>query len=139
MTSDRKKKTGVKKLSGTFLDKVRGSAVYRYRLKQDMIPEENAKNLKRKSVKAYLLLESLISIALLAFLVSFIVSSLVQVRQKDTEENQKIEALNVAQMAIESHLTELSINGSDIKIKENQNLLIISNHGKEIMRLELQS
>lgn len=58
-------------------------------------------NLKRKSVKAYLLLESLISIALLAFLVSFIVSSLVQVRQKDTEENQKIEALNVAQMAIE--------------------------------------
>ena len=50
VTSDRKKKTGVKKLSGTFLDKVRGSAVYRYRLKQDMIPEENAKNLKRKSV-----------------------------------------------------------------------------------------
>lgn len=96
-------------------------------------------NLKRKSVKAYLLLESLISMALLAFLVSFIVSSLVQVRQKDTEENQKIEALNVAQMAIESHLTELLINGSDIKIKESQNLLIISNHGKEIMRLELQS
>ena len=57
-------------------------------------------NLKRKSVKAYLLLESLISIALLAFLVSFILSSLVQVRQKDTEENQKIEALNVAQVAI---------------------------------------
>ena len=96
-------------------------------------------NLKRKSVKAYLLLESLISMALLAFLVSFIVSSLVQVRQKDTEENQKIEALNVAQMAIESHLTELLINGYDIKIKESQNLLIISNHGKEIMRLELQS
>ena len=42
-------------------------------------------------------------------------------------------------MAIESHLTELSINGSDIKIKENQNFLIISNHGKEIMQLELQS
>ena len=50
VTSDRKKKTGVKKLSGTFLEKVRGSAVYRYRLKQDMIPEENAKNLKGKSV-----------------------------------------------------------------------------------------
>ena len=50
VTSDRKKKTGVKKLSGTFLEKVRGSAVYRYRLKQDMIPEGNAKNLKRKSV-----------------------------------------------------------------------------------------
>lgn len=50
VTSDRKKKTGVKKLSGTFLEKVRGSAVYRYRLKQGMIPEGNAKNLKRKSV-----------------------------------------------------------------------------------------
>ncbi|MGF7407116.1 competence type IV pilus minor pilin ComGE [Lactococcus lactis] len=96
-------------------------------------------NLKRKSVKAYLLLESLISIALLAFLVSFIVSSLVQARQKNTDENQKIEALNVAQMVIESHLTELSINGSDIKINEKSNLLIISNHGKEILRLEPQS
>ena len=50
VTSDRKKKTGVKKLSGTFLEKVRGSAVYRYRLKQDMISVENVKNLKRKSV-----------------------------------------------------------------------------------------
>ena len=50
VTSDRKKKTGVKKLSGTFLEKVRDSAVYRYRLKQDMIPEKNAKNLKGKSV-----------------------------------------------------------------------------------------
>ena len=59
--------------------------------------------------------------------------------QKNTEENQKIEALNVAQIAIESHLTELSINGSDIKINENSNLLIISNHGKEILRLEPQS
>jgi type II secretory pathway pseudopilin PulG len=96
-------------------------------------------NLKRKSVKAYLLLESLISLALLAFLVNVIVASVAQSRQEEVVENKKIEALNVAQMAIESNITDLAMNGSIIKIKQSQNSIVISNHGKEILRLELQS
>ena len=52
VTSDRKKKTGVKKLSGSFLEKVKGSPVYRYRLKQEAISAENTgeKKAKHKSL-----------------------------------------------------------------------------------------
>ena len=96
-------------------------------------------NLKRKSVKAYLLLESLISLALLSFLVSFVVSSLVNSHEQELKENQQIEALNVAQMAVESQLTELSVNGADIKVNQKQNSIVITNQEKEILRLEIQN
>lgn len=94
---------------------------------------------KRKSIKGYILLESLISMALLSFLVTFLLSSLTNSRQQEAQENQQIESLNVAQMAIESQLTELSLNGSVIKIRQDSTATIISDHGKEILRLEAQN
>lgn len=48
VTSDRKKKSNVKKLSGSFLDKVKASPVYRYRLKREDIPHEAGNKTKRK-------------------------------------------------------------------------------------------
>lgn len=42
-------------------------------------------------------------------------------------------------MAIESQLTELSLNGSVIKIRQDSTATIISDHGKEILRLEAQN
>ncbi|MCT0446179.1 competence type IV pilus minor pilin ComGE [Lactococcus cremoris] len=96
-------------------------------------------NIKRKSIKGYILLESLISMALLSFLVTFLLSSLTNSRQQEAQENQQIESLNVDQMAIESQLTELSLNGSVIKIRQDSTATIISDHGKEILRLEAQN
>lgn len=53
-------------------------------------------NIKRESIKGYILLESLISMALLSFLVTFLLSSLTNSRQQEAQENQQIESLNVA-------------------------------------------
>lgn len=52
VTSDREKKSNIKKLSGSFLEKVKGSSVYRYRLKQEAVSAENTgeKKAKRKSL-----------------------------------------------------------------------------------------
>ena len=52
VTSDREKKSNIKKLSGSFLEKVKGSPVYRYRLKREDIPyeTENEKKTKRKLI-----------------------------------------------------------------------------------------
>lgn len=96
-------------------------------------------NIKRKSIKGYILLESLISMALLSFLVTFLLSALTNSRQQEVQENQQIESLNVAQMAIESQLMELSLNGSVIKIRQDSTATIISDHGKEILLLEAQN
>ncbi len=96
-------------------------------------------SLKRKSVRAYLLLESLITLALLGILTMIILAEVVHARQATMRENQQIEALNVAKMAIDSDLTELSANGAVIKIVENKKNLFITNHGEEILRLELEN
>ena len=49
VTSDREKKTDVKKLSGSFLDKIKGSQVYQYRLKHDEVPA--VKNVKEQHTR----------------------------------------------------------------------------------------
>ncbi|KEY61962.1 putative competence protein ComGE [Lactococcus cremoris subsp. cremoris GE214] len=114
--------------------------IYLMRRKQFYIKWRwGVENIKRKSIKGYILLESLISMALLSFLVTFLLSSLTNSRQQEAQENQQIESLNVAQMAIESQLTELSLNGSVIKIRQDSTATIISDHGKEILRLEAQN
>lgn len=77
--------------------------------------------------------------ALLSFLVTFLLSALTNSRQQEAYKNQQIESLNVAQMAIESQLTELSLNSSVIKIRQDSTAIIISDHGKEILRLEAQN
>ena len=49
VTSDREKKTDVKKLYGSFLDKIKGSQVYQYRLKHDEVPA--AENVKEQHTR----------------------------------------------------------------------------------------
>jgi type II secretory pathway pseudopilin PulG len=96
-------------------------------------------NLKRKSVKAYLLLESLITLVLLSILVGVVLSEVVQSRQQALNENRQISALNTAKMAVDSQLTELSVDENDIKIMRNENVTIITNHGEEVLKLEIKN
>jgi len=96
-------------------------------------------NLKKRSVKAYLLLESLITLALLSVLVSVVLTEVVNVRQQLTEINQQIEDLNVAKMATDSNLSKLSVNGAAIKITKDDKRTVVINHGKELLRLEIKN
>ena len=97
-------------------------------------------NLKRKSVRAYLLLESLISLGLLSALTGIILIEIVNSRQQIRQENQQIEAFNVAKMAVDSQLTELSVNGAAIKISTTTTrTLLLTDHGKELLQLEVQN
>ncbi|AYG01206.1 competence type IV pilus minor pilin ComGE [Lactococcus allomyrinae] len=96
-------------------------------------------NLRKRSVKAYLLLESLITLALLSVLVSVVLTEVVNVRQQLTEINQQIEGLNVAKMATDSSLSKLSVNGAVIKITKGDKRTVVTNHGKELLRLEIKN
>lgn len=93
-------------------------------------------NLKKKSVRAYLLLESLITLGLLGILVTSVLTEVVKSRQQLQEDNQQIEALNVAKMALNSRLTELSVNGALIKVEQTDDQISITNRGKELLELE---
>lgn len=93
-------------------------------------------NLKKKSVRAYLLLESLITLGLLGILVTSVLTEVVKSRQQLQEDNQQIEALNVAKMALNSRLTELSVNAASIKVEQTDDQISITNRGKELLELE---
>ncbi len=93
-------------------------------------------NLKKKSVRAYLLLESLITLGLLGILVTSVLTEVVKSRQQLQEDNQQIEALNVAKMALNSRLTELLVNGASIKVEQTDDQISITNRGKELLELE---
>lgn len=93
-------------------------------------------NIKKQSLKAYILLESLVSTALLIFLVSFVLSQVVEARRQTQAENREIEALNVAQMAIDIGEERLQINGVDVSIEETASQIIIKESGKVLITLE---
>lgn len=50
VTSDRKKKANIKKFTGGALDKVKGSPVYRYKLKKELKPDGNSAKAKAKTI-----------------------------------------------------------------------------------------
>ncbi|MGM9887301.1 MAG: competence type IV pilus minor pilin ComGE [Lactococcus sp.] len=93
-------------------------------------------NIRKQSVKAYLLLENLITMALLSILVTLVLSALTKSKQEDEAINRQIEAYNVAQMALQSNQNKLSLNGSEIEIVKNEHETIIKNNGEELLRFE---
>lgn len=93
-------------------------------------------NIRKRSIRAYLLMESLISISLLTILVTVVLSAVTKSHQENRELVQQIETYNVAQMAIQTGQQKLSINGVCIDTYYENNNILIKSAGKELMRFE---
>lgn len=95
-----------------------------------------AGNIRKKSLEAYLLLESLIAMSLLVFFVTVILEQVIQVKKQTEMENRDIEALNVAHMAIDTGKKYLKLNGVEISIEETTSQMTIRESGKVLIVLE---
>lgn len=95
-----------------------------------------AGNIRKKSLEAYLLLESLIAMSLLVFFVTVILEQVIQVKKQTEMENKDIEALNVAHMAIDTGKKHLKLNGVEISIEETTSKMTIRESGKVLIVLE---
>jgi len=93
-------------------------------------------NIKRKSIKAYILFESLLATALLALLITVVLSAFVDTQKKIARQNQEIEALNVSLMGLDTGQNHLILNGVDVEFHKESNKTSITNQGKEILVLE---
>ncbi|QPS70954.1 hypothetical protein I6G50_09595 [Lactococcus garvieae] len=91
---------------------------------------------RKKFLKSYILLESLIAMGLIIFLVTLVLNQVIQVRKQTQLENREIEALNVAQMAVDIGAERLKINGVDVFIEESSTRIIIKESGKVLVTLE---
>lgn len=95
-----------------------------------------AGNIRKKSLEAYLLLESLIAMSLLVFFVTVILEQVIQIKKQTEMENRDIEALNVAHMAIDTGKKYLKLNGVEISIEETTSQMTIRESGKVLIVLE---
>lgn len=94
-----------------------------------------AENIRKESLKAYLLLESLIAMSLLVF-VTVVLEQVIQVKKQTAMENREIEALNVAHMAVDTGKKYLKLNGVEISIEETSTQMTIRESGEVLIVLE---
>lgn len=93
-------------------------------------------NIRRESLEAYLLLESLVAMSLLVFFVMVILEQVIQVKKQTEMENREIEALNVAYMAINTGKKHLNLNGVQISIEETTSQMTVRESGEVLIVLE---
>lgn len=94
-------------------------------------------NIKKQQVRAYILLESIIAMALLAVLSSIVVTEVSVNRAQVARQNHVIEALNVGVMAFDSKQSTLYENGVSVTMIRTEKTVVLENSGQEVLRLEI--
>ena len=85
--------------------------------------------------KAYILLESLIALGLLATITLLLLGQISKGRQRVRQELEQQEVLNVATMAIQTGREDLQLNGQQVQLVQSGNLLRIKHDGEIVFEL----
>lgn len=94
-------------------------------------------NIKKQQVRGYILLESLLTMALLAIISTVVLVEVSRARGELARQNEKIAVLNVALMAFDSAQTDLNQNGVAIKLEKTDKKLVVTYKAQEVVNLEL--
>lgn len=91
--------------------------------------------IKKRKIKAYILLESLIALAVLVTIVSLILGETNRNRQELAVSLHRQEALNVAQMAVQTKQDQLSLNGVTVQVQRTSTSITVYEDGKEVLHV----
>ncbi|GFH42458.1 hypothetical protein Hs30E_10090 [Lactococcus hodotermopsidis] len=94
-------------------------------------------NIGKRQIKAYILLESLIAMALLSVLATVVVTEISQSRAQIIEQNRQIEVLNVGLMAFDSNQSTLTENDVTVNLTKTDKKVTLTNKGQEVITIEL--
>ena len=89
----------------------------------------------KKSVKAYILLESLLSLGILALIVSLVLGEVDKNRQRVAESLHQQEVLNVAAMAVQTDQEDLILNGVNVHVERNKEGISINENGRSVLQV----
>lgn len=92
-------------------------------------------SIKRQEIKAYVLLESLITTGLLALLVSLVLGGISTSRRYYQEALEREEVHQLAKMALQTGQSSLNRNGQNIQIIETETGLQVYAKGEEILAI----
>lgn len=94
--------------------------------------------LRKKKLQGYILLESLIGLAVLTVIVTLILGELGRDNQRLKINYHQEEVLNLAQMGLQTYQNRLSDNGVTMEIEESENGVRIYDDGKEVLYVQVQ-
>ncbi|WP_423216290.1 competence type IV pilus minor pilin ComGE [Streptococcus equinus] len=92
--------------------------------------------IKRQKLKAYILLESLAALALLATITILVLGEMDKSRQQMLDSLHQQEVLNVATMAVQTGQDDLVMNGVEVHITRRDGELYVYDGQKEVMHVK---
>lgn len=92
--------------------------------------------IKRQKLKAYILLESLAALALLATITILVLGEMDKSRQQMQDSLHQQEVLNVATMAVQTGQDDLVMNGVEVHITRRDGELYVYDGQKEVMHVK---
>lgn len=92
--------------------------------------------IKRQKLKAYILLESLLTLAVFALVTSLLLSAINQGRRQQVLVYEQEEVLNLAKMAVQTGQEELSLNGVQVRLVRDSRQIRVYHENKEILYVE---
>lgn len=92
--------------------------------------------IKRQKLKAYILLESLVALALLATITILVLGEMDKSRRQMQDSLHQQEVLNVATMAAQTGQDDLVMNGVEVHITRRDGELYVYDGKKEVMHVK---
>ncbi|QGW99921.1 competence type IV pilus minor pilin ComGE [Streptococcus ruminicola] len=91
--------------------------------------------IKKQKLKAYILLEGLVALALLATITSLVLGEMDHSRTQMQESLHQQEVLNVATMAVQTGQDHLAINGVEVRMVKYDNAISIYDGQNEVLHV----
>lgn len=92
--------------------------------------------IKRQRNKAYILLESLVALAVFAMITRLLLAGVIHSRKWQEEQWQRQEVLLLAKMAVQTRQTSLALNGLRVTVERGPRSIRVYHEGEEVLHIE---
>ena len=99
---------------------------------------EKLNALKKQKIKAVILLEAVVALAVFASIATLLLGQIQQNRRLETEILQKEEVLRVAKMALQTGQNQVKINGVEIQVFASEKGLEVYHGSEKLLDLKEQ-
>ena len=99
---------------------------------------EKLNAIKKKKIKAVILLEAVVALAIFASIATLLLGQIQKNRQEEAEILQKEEVLHVAKMALQTDQNQVKVNGVEIQVFASEKGVEIYHGSEKLLDLKEQ-
>jgi len=92
--------------------------------------------LKKASVPASILIESLVALSLFAMITTLLLGEIRRSRKERLADFKEVEVLSVTQMALQTGQNHLEANGIQVQVEKDADQLTVYHQGKVVLHVE---